>query len=140
MDKEQLEYLFIMLMMLICASYFMFEAYLDLNRPKFGHTTGIVVVSGICLSAIIWRIARSMDSVDFIMDDMRFDADVFFYLILPLIVFPSGYNMRRKKFFANIGTIMKFGFVGTIFCFSIYTGMTYAALKQGWFTKFDVET
>ena len=129
MDKEQLEYVFIMLMMLICASYFMFEAYLDLNRPKFGHTTGIVVVSGICLSAIIWKIASSIDSVDFIMEDMRFDADVFFYLILPLIVFPSGYNMRRKKFFANIGTIMKFGFVGTIFCFSIYTGLTYAALK-----------
>jgi hypothetical protein len=48
--------------------------------------------------------------------------------------------MRRKKFFANIGTIMKFGFIGTIFCFSIYTGMTYFALKQGWFTKFDVKT
>jgi solute carrier family 9 (sodium/hydrogen exchanger), member 6/7 len=59
---------------------------------------------------------------------MAFDPDVFFYLILPLIVFPSGYNMRRKKFFANIGTIMKFGFIGTIICFSIYTGMTYGAL------------
>ena len=68
---------------------------------------------------------------------MQFDANVFFYLILPLIVFPSGYNMRRKKFFANIGTIMKFGFVGTIICFSIYTLMTYGALSAGWLTKFD---
>jgi len=45
--------------------------------------------------------------------------------------------MRRKKFFANIGTIMKFGFVGTIICFSIYTAMTYGALKAGWLTKYD---
>lgn len=47
--------------------------------------------------------------------------------------------MRRKKFFNNIGTIMKFGFVGTIICFSIYTAMTYGALKAGWLTKFDVK-
>ena len=57
-----------------------------------------------------------------------FNQDIFFDLILPLIVFPSGYNMRRKKFFGNIGTIMKFGFVGTIFCFIVYSAMTYGAL------------
>lgn len=62
------------------------------------------------------------------MKDLKFDEETFFDLILPLIIFPSGYNMRRKKFFKNIGTIMKFGFVGTIFCFSIYTGMVYGAL------------
>jgi hypothetical protein len=45
--------------------------------------------------------------------------------------------MRRKKFFNNIGTIMKFGFIGTIICFSIYTAMTYGALKAGWLTKYD---
>ena len=48
--------------------------------------------------------------------------------------------MRRKKFFANIGTIMKFGFVGTIICFTIYTAMTYGALQAGWLTKYDDET
>jgi NhaP-type Na+/H+ or K+/H+ antiporter len=58
-------------------------------------------------------------------------------LVLPLIIFPSGYNMRRKKFFANIGTIMKFGFVGTIFCFSIYTGLVYGALQAGLLIKYD---
>ena len=71
---------------------------------------------------------KGADDADIILEDMTFDPNVFFYLILPLIVFPSGYNMRRKKFFANIGTIMKFGFIGTIICFSIYTGMTYGAL------------
>jgi NhaP-type Na+/H+ or K+/H+ antiporter len=99
-----------------------------------------VVITGICISAAIWQASKSVDDVETIMEDMRFDADVFFYLILPLIVFPSGYNMRRKKFFANIGTIMKFGFVGTIICFAIYTGMTYGALKAGWLTKTDLAT
>ena len=71
------------------------------------------------------------------MEDLRFEQEVFFDLILPLIIFPSGYNMRRKKFFRNIGTIMKFGFIGTIFCFAIYTALCYGALQAGWLTKAD---
>ncbi len=40
--------------------------------------------------------------------------------------------MRRKKFFSNIGSIMKFGFLGTIICFAVYTGMTYFVNSQEW--------
>jgi NhaP-type Na+/H+ or K+/H+ antiporter len=43
--------------------------------------------------------------------------------------------MRRKKFFKNIGTIMKFGFLGTIVCFALYTAMLYFALQAEWITK-----
>ena len=45
--------------------------------------------------------------------------------------------MRRKKFFRNIGTIMKFGFLGTLVCFAIYTGMCYGALQAGWLKRKD---
>jgi NhaP-type Na+/H+ or K+/H+ antiporter len=31
--------------------------------------------------------------------------------------------MRRKRFFKNIGTVLKFGFIGTVYCFFIYSGM-----------------
>ena len=71
------------------------------------------------------------------MHDLQFDEKLFFDLALPLIIYPSGFNMRRKKFFRNIGTIMKFGFIGTIFCFAIYTAMCYGALQAGWLTKAD---
>jgi hypothetical protein len=47
--------------------------------------------------------------------------------------------MRRKKFFKNIGTIMKFGFVGTIVVFAIYTALCYYALQAGWLTKEDAD-
>jgi len=56
-------------------------------------------------------------------------------LILPAIVFPSGFNMRRKKFFRNILTIMKFGFLGTIICFAIYTGALWGVNSAGLLTK-----
>ena len=55
----------------------------------------------------------------------------YYDLILPLIIFPSGYNMRRKKFFANISTIMKFGFIGTLICFTYYTLMTLGVSNLG---------
>ena len=42
---------------------------------------------------------------------MRFDDNLFFYFILPPIVFASGFNMYRKKFFANIANILLFGVV-----------------------------
>jgi len=71
------------------------------------------------------------------MKDLQFSPELFFDLLLPLIIFPSGYNMRRKKFFKNIGTIIKFGFLGTLICFAVYTGMCYGALQAGWLTKKD---
>jgi NhaP-type Na+/H+ or K+/H+ antiporter len=83
---------------------------------------------GILISYGIYKTAESNSSEKMVLDDLRFSEGLFFNLILPLIVFPSGYNMRRKKFFKNIGTIMKFGFLGTIICFSLYTAMLYGAL------------
>ena len=74
------------------------------------------------------------------MKDLQFSPELFFDLLLPLIIFPSGYNMRRKKFFKNIGTIMKFGFVGTLICFAVYTAMCFGASQAGWLTKADSET
>ena len=87
----------------------------------------MVVTVGICLSAIVYTIANKYSEEKTWLDDLEFNDDLFFYIILPMIIFPSGYNMRRKKFFANIGTIMKFGFLGTIICFSVYTALCYGA-------------
>lgn len=100
-----------------------------------GHTTGIVVMLGILMSFILHTLQSSSNDEQVLMEDLRFSEAVFFDLILPLIIFPSGYNMRRKKFFKNIGTIMKFGFIGTLVVFAIYTALCYFALEAGWLTK-----
>lgn len=117
-----------MLLLIFLAMFFVIEAYMEKMNFCVGHTTGIVVILGILVSFTLHKIQKSSDDGDVLMEDLRFDQEVFFDLILPLIIFPSGYNMRRKKFFKNIGTIMKFGFIGTLFCFAIYTAMCYGAL------------
>lgn len=38
--------------------------------------------------------------------------------------------MRRKKFFKNIGTISKFGFIATIFCFTFMSLFVYIACQS----------
>ena len=54
---------------------------------------------------------------------------MFFNFYLPPIIFNSGYSMRRKRFFQNLGNIMIFGLVVTIFCFVLYSFGTWAILK-----------
>ena len=49
---------------------------------------------------------------------------MFFILLLPLIIFATGYNMRRKKFFENIANVAKFGLLGTVLTFLIYFALT----------------
>ena len=43
----------------------------------------------------------------------RFDGEFFFRFLLPPIIFESGYNMQRRKFFQNLGAICIFAFIGT---------------------------
>ena len=50
-------------------------------------------------------------------------------MLLPLIIFATGYNMRRQKFFENITNIAKFGLLGTFLTFLFFTFMVYGLFE-----------
>ena len=51
---------------------------------------------------------------EFLPDLMNFNSSLFFFAILPPILFNSGYHLRRKLFFANVGGILGLSIFGTL--------------------------
>ena len=64
-----------------------------------------------------------------IIKHLEFDTKMFFDVFLPLIIFATGFNMRREKFFENIVNISKFGLLGTLLTFIFYSAFTYLAIN-----------
>jgi len=59
LSQEQLQQMFYMMILGILFLFFLLEAYFAMNKPKFGHTTGIIVVVGIICSYLIYKMAGS---------------------------------------------------------------------------------
>ena len=115
--------LIVVLVMLMV--YMLFEAYKHKAGIVFGHEASLVCLVGLAVSAWAqWKSYGEFHSL------MAFNDDLFFYFVLPPIVFASGFNMYRKKFFANIRNILLFGVIGTFIAFGTFSGLTILYLKH----------
>lgn len=69
-------------------------------------------------------------------------GNLFMILLLPPIIFESGYNLQKKPFFKNVGTVLAYSFVGTfiaIFSSSVmfyYVGQTELSPEFSWRESF----
>ena len=99
--------------------YMAFEAFKHKKHLSFGHEASLVTLLGFGVSYAYQAAGQGQFA-----ELMKFSDDLFFYFCLPPIVFASGFNMQRKKFFANIGNIVLFGLVGTIIAFVSFSGLT----------------
>jgi NhaP-type Na+/H+ or K+/H+ antiporter len=104
-------------------------------QPIVGHETTVVILFSLVVTAIAIALGHGE-----IIDSLVFDDDSFFYFCLPPIVFNSGFNMRRKKFFSNLGYVSVFGFLGTIIAFVSFTLLSIGAFKWIEFTYYDPKT
>ena len=57
---------------------------------------------------------------------LRFSPSAFFYGLLPPIVFAAGVTLKKRSFFANIGTVLLFAVVGTAVSTLVFGLATYA--------------
>lgn len=103
--------------------------FMEHKRFKVGHETSIALIVGLIISAMIHFIPTDHGHSF----DIKFDETVLFYVCLPPIIFASGFNMRRRRFFDNIGYILLFGVFGTIVTFFAFTLMTYGFVSTGGF-------
>ena len=103
--------------------YVVIGGFIESRKLPFGHETGVAIIAGLIVSSIAWSVGSATEQF------FLFDDSFFFYVCLPPIIFTSGFNMRRKKFFRNIGYIMLFGIFGTIMTFIVFSFLTYAAFS-----------
>jgi len=71
------------------------------------------------------------DDEDTILELVDFDPEFFFFVLLPPIIFESGYSMRPYYFFKNIGGICVFAFLGTLVSTVIIGTLMYLAGQIG---------
>jgi NhaP-type Na+/H+ or K+/H+ antiporter len=113
-----------MMAFLVC--FFLAENIIHKYHPAIGHHTGVIIVIGIVFSFSYYK-GHGETPTDF--EQWQFRPNVFFNMILPPIVFNSGYNMRQRKFFENLGNVMVMGIGVTFVCFFIYSASTYYVVK-----------
>lgn len=70
---------------------------------------------------------------------MAFNEQLFFYLVLPPIVFGAGYNMQRKDFYGNLRYIALLGLFGTLLFFLLFAILTmiYCEARKGKIVMYD---
>lgn len=113
------------LVILICISYSMTSLAITRYKEMYGyspwcHQSSIAALIGLLVGGAIKFSTGST---------VEFDNDVFFYIVLPPIIFSAGLSLKKKMFFRYISLITLFGVIGTIVNFCLITAVAYHATR-----------
>ena len=98
--------LFCFLMALCVFVGYMLKKYKFYYLPE----SAAVMALGCIAGGIVKAVNPSAEELSF----LTFKPDVFFFILLPPIIFEAGYTLNKKGFFSNFTTIMMFAVVGTL--------------------------
>ena len=96
---------------------------LRMLRCKYIHETGAFILIGAAVGALV----RFCGTLEQLQSAIRFDVEFFFVVLLPPIIFESGYNMNNRAFFRNISSIVTFAFIGTLISAATFSALMYGA-------------
>ncbi|KAI8973466.1 Sodium/hydrogen exchanger family-domain-containing protein [Mycotypha africana] len=91
--------------------------FLQLKKIRAVHETVLSIMAGMMVGLIIKLAPGTI-----IQDMVKFKHGFFFNLLLPPIILNSGYELKRRNFFLNFGTILTFAMAGT-FIAAVVTGI-----------------
>ena len=92
--------------------------YLKKSKHRFLQESGLTVLLGLLFGGLfkVLSMERNLTNLS------KHFGNVFMNLLLPPIIFESGFNMNKKPFFANFGTVLAYSFLGTFV--AIFTSST----------------
>ena len=133
--------------MVLLILYITIGSYMEVRKFAFGHETGVIIILGALCSIAVYSILIFGDQETFkeasenVADSFKFPNEIFFEVLLPLIIFATGYNMRRQKFFENFTNISKFGLLGTFLTFVFFTIMVWLLFQynDGYLWAYDFD-
>ena len=121
-EKSTQSYLFYVSFMIMMIFMFVTKSLVEKYKPSIGHETSYTIIFVVIFSVILYF---STPNAAQELGTWSFKPNFFFNFFLPPIVFNSGFNMRKKMFFKNLGNIAVSGLFVTIVCFVIYAAGGY---------------
>lgn len=91
------------------------------------------IIVGLVVGGLARAVYPSTEELDF----LSFNPEIFFFFLLPPIIFEAGYSLKKRDFFANFWTISLFAVFGTIISAIIIGYLVYFVGLLGWV---DVDT
>jgi len=99
----------ILIMLFLLMVSIMGGHFLKKNRSKYLQEAGLTTILGM-LAGLLLKLLK----IDVYMTNLsNHFVKLFMLLLLPPIIFESGFNMDKKTFFKNMGSVMMYSFVGT---------------------------
>ncbi|XP_057315090.1 sodium/hydrogen exchanger 6-like [Hydractinia symbiolongicarpus] len=90
------------------------------------------------LGGIVQHTTNNRNEGNELEDKSSFNPEIFFYVLLPPIIFFGGYSLKRRYFFRNLGAICMYAFIGTsISCLIVGTSTYYFNRLTGVTATFD---
>lgn len=80
---------------------------------------------------VVGGFVRAFNPGDKELDFLMFEPEIFYFLLLPPIIFEAGFTLRKKRFFSNIATILMFAVLGTLVSTFVVGFLTFACGKAG---------
>lgn len=71
------------------------------------------------------------ESGNYIRQQLLFDPEIFFFALLPPIIFYAGYSLAKRHFFRNLGSLLLYAFAGTTISCFIIGGLMYGYTLSG---------
>ncbi len=97
------------------------------HRIYYLPESGVATLVGVAVGAVMRFVYPDVDTHFF-----DFEPEMFYFVLLPPMIFHAGYTLRRKHFFRNVGTILMFSVLGTLVSTFVVGCFTFVLGRAGW--------